>query len=280
MSDPALPDVSDPIHEPLTDPEPAPLTERTGFRVAVGAVSLAALAALVTFVLVVSLGVIGGGLLPATAAARALLTSADVRHLAGVEIESGGRTGVTRSTLEAYVRRNPVGDPGSVRPARCAANIEGWMAWAALDTPSYIGWKHDSVYAATNVVIESAQDFGPGIQQSRNFATVAAATAFMNAERSWYAECGTASYSDPSTPSDSATYAFAPLSVNLGLDSIVEGSTDRGRGAPAHLVDVYLRNRNIVYALEIATNHDPARGLDRVSLAVLNAAAKKLGSVG
>ncbi len=272
--------IHDPIHDPIDKPAPDPLTQRTSVRVALAAIALVALAALVTFVLVVSLGVIGGGLLPAGAAARALLTSSDVRHIAGAAVESGGRTGVTKSTLQQYVRRNPVGDPASVQPSRCAANIEGWMAWAALDNASYAGWTRDTVYSAANIVIESAQDFGPGIQQSRNFATIAAATAFMNAERGWYAQCGTASYSDPSTPSDSATYAFAPVGLKLGLDSIVEGSTDHGRGAAPHLVDVYLRDRNIVYALEIATNRDPAKGLDRVSRAVVVAAANKLLSVG
>jgi hypothetical protein len=147
-------------------------------------------------------------------------------------------------------------------------------------TPSYPGWKRDTVYQATNIVVDSASSFGPDIQQSRNFASVAAATAFMDAERSWYRECAVASYTDPADAGSTATYAFAPLSANLGLDAIVEGSTDRGRYAPPHLVDVYLRNRNIVYVLEIATNHDPAHGLDPVSSAIVDAAANKLKSVG
>jgi hypothetical protein len=261
----------------LTPPEPA---HRTGLWVGVGAAGLVALAALVTLVLIVALGVLDDGLLPSSAASRALLTTADVASLSGVSIAHGGDSKVTKSTLHAYVKNNPTTDPSTVMPSRCADNLEGWMAWAPLDTPSYRGWNHDVIYAATNIVVDSVSDYGYNIQQSRRFISVAAATQFMSAQRSWYHECGHASYTDPSDSDNNATYDFSPLPVDVGLDSIIEGSTDRGKYAPPHLIDVYLRNRNIVYVTEVATNSAPRDGLDRVSLAIVRAAATKVGDLG
>jgi hypothetical protein len=68
--------------------------------------------------------------------------------------------------------------------------------------------------------------------------------------------------------------------VDLGLDAIAEGSTDHGENLAPHLVDVYLRNANIVYVVELVTNDPPQHGLDSVSLAIVRAAAKKLRSLG
>jgi hypothetical protein len=259
---------------------PVAAAGRTGFWIAVGAVGLVATAGLVTFVLVVALGVLDRGALPASAAARALLTAADVRHISGVEIDNSNKNGPTSSTLPAYASRNPIDNANTVRPSACAANIEGWLAWASLDTPAYPGWRLDRIYQASNLVVTSVPNFSQGIQQSRSFDTVAAATAFMNAERGWYRECATASYSDPAHRPDAATYSFSPLQINVGLDSIIEGSTYRGLNTPPHLVDVYLRNRNIVTVLEVSTSNDPALGLDRVSRSIIQAAAAKLRSVG
>jgi hypothetical protein len=95
-------------------------------------------------------------------------------------------------------------------------------------------------------------------------------------QRTWYRDCATVTYSDPNSKSDDATYAFAPVSVDLGVDSVVEGSIDRGKNVPPHLVDVYLRTKNIVYVTEIVTSTNPRNGLDRVTLGLLKAAAKNL----
>jgi len=267
---------------PAGDPAPGLVSpaSRRGFWIAVGGAGVVVLAAFVAFVLVIALGVINRSVLPAPAAARALLTASDVRGVPGVGIDNGGRNGVQKSSLPAYVARNPVLDRSIVHPSMCADDLEGWMAWAALDIPSYPGWKHDTVYQASNIVVDAASSYGPDIQQSRNFASVAAATAFMSAERAWYRRCAVATYTDPSDHSNSATYAFSPVTVAIGLDSIIEGSSDTGRYAVPHLIDVYLRNHNVVYVLEVATNHDPAAGLDRVSLGIVDAAAEKLRSVG
>ena len=263
-----------------TPVSPASTTTRPGWLIPVAAAGTVLVAGVVTLVLIVSLSVIGSGPLPSAASARALLTAADVRNIPGVEIDNGGGNGVTRSSLATYVKNNPLADPATVRPSQCAENLEGWLAWAALDTTTYSGWKRDSLYQARNIVVDSTTDFGPEIQQSRNFVTVAAATAFMNAQRAWYRQCAVARYIDPGKAGNSATFAFAPIPVRVGLDSIVEGSTDHGRDAPPHLVDVYLRNRNIVSVFQLTTNTNPAHGLDPVSLAILRAAANKLRSVG
>jgi hypothetical protein len=276
VTDSALPEVPPEVQPGAS----ATASGRTGFWIAIGAVGLITTAALVTFVLVVALGVLDRGVLPASAAARALLTAADVGHIAGVEIDNSNKNGPTSSSLPAYVAQNPVDTATTVHPSKCSANIEGWLAWASLDTPAYPGWRLDRIYQASNLVVTSVPNFSQGIQQSRSFDTVAAATAFMNAERGWYRECATASYSDPTHRPDAVTYAFAPLHIDVGLDSIIEGSTDRGLNTPPHLVDVYLRNRNIVTVLEVSTSHDPAQGLDRVSRLIIQAAAAKLRSVG
>jgi hypothetical protein len=152
------------------------------------------------------------------------------------------------------------------------------MAWKALDTPSYRGWKSDVIFEASNIVVDSTSSYENGLQESRRFATVAAATAFMSAQRGWYRECATSTYADPDDSTNSVTYRFSPISLNLGLDSVIEGSTNRGKDLPPHLIDVYLRKQNIVYVTELVTNSAPQQGMDPVSLAIVKTAAKKLSA--
>ncbi len=270
----------DASHDASDDAANAPSEprRRTGFWVAIGAAGTVAVAALATFVLIVAIGVLRDAALPTAAASRALLTANDLAHVPGVGISVGSH--ISKSGLPAYVKKNPLGDPRAVTPSRCAENLEGWMAWAALDTSSSPGWKHDVIYAATNIIVDTAPDYGNNIQQSRRFVSAAAATAFMRAQRSWYSVCGNATYRDGDSPTKTASFNFAPIALNLGLDSIVEGSNDRGNNLPPHLLDVYLRNRNIVYALEIVTPNPPQDGLDTASLALVRAAAKKIEGLG
>jgi hypothetical protein len=261
------------------DPVPQSLAaakSRVGLWAGVGAAGVVVIAAIVTFVLVVSIGVLGGDRLPVSDTAKALLNTDDLAHLSGARISSGRDTETTKYTLPEYARGNPVGSPHDVTPSKCADNLEGWMAWASLDTPSYRGWNNDVIYAAQNITVDAENDYGNNIQEARHFVTVAAAVAFMNAERGWYSDCAKATYTDSSDSTNDATFNFSPVGVNLGLDSIVEGSTDRGKYVAPHLVDAYLRNQNIVYVTEFITASAPQRGLDRVSLALLQAAATNL----
>jgi hypothetical protein len=264
---------------PQPSAQEAPTSERSrvGLWIGVGAAGVIVLAALITLVLVVSIGILGGTPLPSSDTSKTLLDSSDLADVVGAKIVSGRDTETRRYSLEQYVRENPVSSRDSVSPSRCADNLEGWMAWAALDTPTYRGWKSDEVFAAENIRVDAVADYGDDIQEARHFATVAAATRFMQVQRAWYRDCATVTYSDPGgSAADDATYAFSPVPVSLGVDAIVEGSTDRGKDVAPHLIDAYLRNRNIVYVTEIVTTKSPANGLDRVSLALLNAAAKNL----
>jgi hypothetical protein len=234
--------------------------------------------AIATVVLMVTLNVLGSSGLPASAAQKVLLNSSDLAKVAGVEIATGRNSAIHKQTLQAYVKENPGDNTNTVSPAKCADNLEGWMAWKALDTPSYRGWKTDVIYEAANIIVDSTSAYENGIQQARRFATIGAATAFMAAQRGWYRECATSTYTDPNDSSDSVTYAFSPVSLDLGLDSVIERSTDTGTDLPPHLVDVYLRNKNIVYVTELVARSAPQHGLDRVSLAIVTAAAKKLAA--
>jgi hypothetical protein len=186
---------------------------------------------------------------------------------------------VKKRSLQAYVRLNPGDNSHTISPARCADNLEGWMAWKSLDTPAYRGWKTDVIFEASNIVVDSTQTYENGLQEARHFATVAAATAFVSAQREWYQRCSTTTYVDPHDSSNNARYTFSPVPLNLGLDSVIEGSTNKGTNLAPHLIDVYLRNQNIVFVTELVTNSAPQRGLDRVSLAIVKAAAKKLAQV-
>ncbi|MDQ1545589.1 MAG: hypothetical protein QOH69_493 [Actinomycetota bacterium] len=235
--------------------------------------------AMVTVVLMVALSVVGSTGLPAGAAKRALLTASDLAAITGVEIASGQDSVVRKHSLQAYVKENPGDTSNTVTPAKCADNLEGWMAWKALDNPSYRGWKSDVIFEASNIVVDSENSYENGLQESRRFASVAAASAFMNAQRGWYKECATSSYADPGDSTNNATYRFSPISLDLGLDSVIEGSTNRGKGLPPHLIDVYLRKQNIVYVTELVTNSAPQHGMDPVSLAIVKTAAKKLSSL-
>lgn len=270
MSDTAVPP-----SEPST-PVSSSNGPRRGVVIGVAAAGVIVLAAIVTLVLVVSLGILGDTPLPATDASKALLNSADLSTVTGARIASGRDTQTLKYSLQQYARENPVGSADTVSPARCASNVEGWMAWASLDTPSYRGWKSDTIYAAENIRVDSVADYGDDVQEARHFVTTAAATAFMSAQRAWYRDCATVTYSDPDDATNDATFAFAPIAAHLGLDSIVEGSVDRGSNVAPHLVDVYLRNQNIVYVTELVTSSNPRSGLDRVSQAVVLAAAKNV----
>jgi hypothetical protein len=263
------------------DPTPAaqPPKSHTGRLVGLGVGGGVAFAAVVTVVLMVSLSVIGSAGLPAGAAKRVLLTGTDLATISGVEIATGIDSEVREHTLQAYVKQNPGDTSNTVSPATCADNLEGWMAWKSLDTPSYRGWKTDVIYEASNIVVDSTNSYENGIQESRRFVTVAAATAFMDAQRGWYKKCATSTYVDPGDAANDVTYQFSPISLNLGLDSVIEGSTNEGKDLPPHLIDVYLRNQNIVYVTELVTNSAPQRGMDRVSLAIVKKAAKKLASL-
>jgi hypothetical protein len=262
-----------------TSPEAQQPKSRRGLFIGVAAGGLIVLAAIVTLVLVVSIGVIGQTGLPTSAAKRVLLSASDLAKIDGAQIASGVDSEVKTRTLQAYVRANPGDNSHTVTPAKCADNLEGWMAWKSLDTPSYKGWKTDTIYEAANIVVDSTTAYENGLQEVRHFATVSAATAFMSAERSWYSECANTSYLDPSHPKNDSAFHFTPIALNLGLDSIVEGSTDKGRNLPPHLIDVYMRNQNIVYVTELVTNSAPQHGIDAVSRAIVTAAAKKLGSL-
>jgi hypothetical protein len=246
--------------------EPSPASEeatsRTGLVLGLAVGGGVVFVALVTVVLMVALNVLGSAGLPAGAAQRVLLNASDLAKIAGVEIATDNSAVVQKHTLQAYVRQNPGDTSNTVTPAKCADNLEGWMAWKSLDTPSYRGWKTDVIYEASNIVVDSATHYQNGLQESRHFATVAAATAFMRAQRGWYQECATSTYVDPDDPTNNATYNFSPISLNLGLDSVLEGSTNHGNNLPPHFIDVYLRNQNIVYVTELVTNSSPGRGLE------------------
>jgi hypothetical protein len=272
VTDTELPDESTPAA-----PQPG---KSAAFWVGIGAAAFVVLAAVVTVVLIVAIGVLRNGALPPAAASTALLTARDLAHVAGTGIAIGRNSEITKSSVPAYVLKNGLGDPSTVTPSGCADNLEGWLAWAALDTPSSPGWKHDVIYAANNIIVDSATEYGDNIQQARHFVSAAAATAFMNAQRSWYRECASATYADGTDSNHTSSFNFSPLPVKLGLDSIIEGSNDTGRNLPPHLVDLYLRNRNIVYVLEIATTHSPKDGLDTVSLGIVRAAENKVGGLG
>jgi hypothetical protein len=260
-------------------PETATPRSRTGLYLGLGVGGFLVFVAIVTVVLMTSLSVIGATGLPSGAARRALLTATDVSKIDGVRIDTGRESAVRSSTLQAYVRANPGDSSHTVSPAKCADNLEGWMAWKSLDTPTYRGWKTDTIYAASNIVVDGTGDYQNGLQESRHFATVAAATAFMTAERGWYRDCATTTYSDPQDPSDDSSFRFSPISLNLGLDSVVEGSTNTGENVAPHLIDIYLRNANIVYVSELVTSTAPQHGMDKVSLAIVTAAADKLRSL-
>jgi hypothetical protein len=264
---------------PPAEPTPAvtPQKSRTGRLIGLGIGGGVVFVAIVTVVLMVALGVLSA--LPAGAAQRMLLTANDLAKITGVEIATGRNSDVKKHSLQAYVAENPGDTSNTVSPAKCADNLEGWMAWKALDTPSYRGWKTDVIYEASNIVVDSTSSYENGLQESRRFATVAAATAFMQAQRGWYKECATSSYTDPSDSTNNVTYRFSPISLDLGLDSVIEGSTNRGKDVPPHLIDVYLRNQNVVYVTELVTNSAPQHGMDPVSLAIVKTAAKKLATL-
>jgi hypothetical protein len=252
----------------------------TGTVIGFGVAGLIVFVAIVTVVLMVSLSVIGSTGLPMLAAKRALLTAHDVLKISGVEIASDGVDAeIQTRSLQAYVRENPSDNSSTVTPAKCADNLEGWMAWKSLDTPAYRGWKTDTIYESSNIIVDSTSQYENGLQESRHFATVAAATAFMSAQRSWYRECATTTYVDPAHPRDTSRFHYSPIALNLGLDTVAEGSTDSGRGIPPHLIDVYLRNQNIVYVTELVTNTAPEHGIDKTSREIVTAAAKKLASL-
>ena len=259
--------------------EPSSPGRSTKLYIGVGAGGVLVFGAIVTVVLMVALGVLGSNGLATSAAMRALLTGGDLSKISGVEIATGRSASVRAHTLQAYVAANPGDSSNTVAPASCADNLEGWMAWKSLDTPSYRGWKTDTIYEASNIVVDSTTKYENGLQESRHFATVAAATAFMSAQRGWYRTCATTTYADPESSAGDTVFHFTAIPLNLGLDSVVEGSTNKGASVPPHLIDVYLRNANIVYVTELVTNTAPQHGLDPVSLAIVSAAAKKLGAL-
>jgi hypothetical protein len=258
---------------------PLPPKSRVGLFIGLGAGGLVVFAAIVTFVLIISLGVIASNGFPLAETKFALLNGSDLAQIDGVELAQGLQSEVKRQTLQGYIRDNPSDDAHMVTPAVCAQNLEGWLAWKSLDTPAYKGWKTDTIYEASNIVVNATANYENGIQEVRHFATVGAATAFMNVERKWYHECAATSYKDPENAKNDSAFNFSPISLNLGLDSIVEGSTDTGRDVPPHLIDVYLRNQNLVFVTELVTNRAPRRGIDKTSAAIVNAAAKKLGTL-
>ncbi len=253
--------------------------KRTGLFVGLGIGGAVIFVAIVTVVLMVALSVLGSTGFPAAAAGRVLLNSSDLAGIDGVEIATGQDSVVNKRSLQAYIKLNRGDSPDIVSPAKCANNLEGWMAWKSLDTPAYRGWKTDVIFEASNIVVDSTQTYENGLQEARHFATVAAATAFVSAQRQWYRTCATTTYGDRLDPSHSATYAFSPIPLNLGLDAVIEGSTNKGTDIAPHLIDVYLRNQNIVYVTELVTNSAPQHGLDKVSLAIVKAAAKKLAQL-
>jgi hypothetical protein len=267
----------------MTDVElPAPTKpkRRLGLIIGFGTGGLIVFVAIVTVVLMVSLNVISSNGLPTNAAKRTLLTAHDISKISGVKIASDGVDAeIETHSLQSYVNENPAGSSNTVSPAKCADNLEGWMAWKSLDTPLYRGWKTDTIYESSNIIVESTSQYENGLQEARHFATVSAATAFMAAQRSWYQDCAMTTYLDPAHPKNNTTFHYAPISLNLGLDAVAEGSNDTGRGVPPHLIDVYLRNQNIVYVTELVTNTAPKHGIDKTSREILTAAAKKLASL-
>ena len=258
----------------------SPLPQRrTGRVVGLGLGGGIVYVALVTTVLMVSLNVLGSTGLPSGAAERVLLNSSDLAKINGVEIATGADAAVKKSSLRAYVNQNAAGSSNTVTPSHCADNLEGWMAWKSLDNPSYRGWRTDVIFEASNIVVNATSDYENGLQEARHFATVSAATAFMSAQRGWYRSCATSTYTDPKNPSNDVTYAFSPITLDLGLDAVIEGSTNTGKDLPPHLIDVYLRNKNIVYVTELVTLSPPQHGMDPVSLAIVKSAANKLAAL-
>ncbi len=262
-------------------PEPRPASSRPGLFIGLGALGGLAFIAIVTVVLMVCLDLVGSSGFPTAAAQRALLTASDLRGIDGVRIaDDGVDAEVKTRSLQTYVRDNPGDTSHTVTPRHCADNLEGWMAWKSLDTPSYRGWKTDTIYEASNIVVDSTSNYENGLQEVRHFATVSAATAFVSAQRGWYRSCASTTYVDPDNAKNDSSFTFTPVALGLGLDSVVEGSTEAGRGLPPHLIDVYVRNRNIVYVTELVTNTAPQHGIDKTSLAIVTAAARKLGALG
>jgi hypothetical protein len=265
--------------ETQAEATPQPPKSRVGLFIGLGAGGVVVLAAIVTGVLIVSLGVIGSNGFPSAETKLALLDGSDLAKIKGVELAQGLQSEVKKTTLQGYIRENPGDDSHTVKPAVCADNLEGWMAWKSLDTPSYKGWKTDTIYEASNIVVDDTADYENGLQEVRHFATVGAATTFMSVQRNWYRQCASTTYVDPHNAKNDSAFDFSPISLNLGLDAIVEGSTDKGKDLPPHLIDVYMRNRNIVYVTELVTNQGPKQGMDKTSAAIVKAAAKKLGSL-
>jgi hypothetical protein len=247
---------------------------------ALGAAGVAVVVvAAVTISLVISPRVPPGAGIPVTATSKALLTANDLESLTGARIAVDSYSTVQETTLQEYIEENPAGNSKSLQPSTCASKFEGSLAWAVTDTPSYSGWESDVIYEVDDVDTDSHHESVFRDQLVRHFATVAAATKFVSAERTSYRDCPTATYADSNDAQNDVTYHFTPVALHLGLDSIVEEGALQGQDVPPDAINVYLRNQNLVYELLVSANSVPQHGIDSATLAVVQAAARKLASL-
>jgi hypothetical protein len=258
----------------------APARSTVAAWIAVGSAGvLVILAAVVTLILVISPGILGGSEIPIASTSQALLTASDLRSVKGAGIAIESYSDVQESTLQEYITENPASASNSVQPSTCASKFEGSLAWTVADTPQYIGWESDVIYEADDVDRDSNGESVFRDQLVRHFATAQAATRFVNAERTSYRDCPIATYRDSNNAENDVTYHFTPVPLHVGLDSIVEQGVLEGQDVPPDAINVYLRNKNVVYELLLSVRSAPKHGIDSVTLAVVKAAARKLASL-
>ena len=248
--------------------------------VAIGSAGVAViLVAIFTVAQVISPDILVGEGIPITLTSKALLTADDLRSVKGARIAIDSYSNVQEVTLQEYIKENPEGASRAVHPSTCASKFEGSLAWAVADTPSYAGWGSDVIYETDDIDKDSSDHSVFRDQLVRHFATVAAATRFVSAERTSYRDCPIATYADSDDAQNDVSYHFTPVTLHLGLDSLVEQGVIQGQNVPPDSVNVYLRTRNVVYELLLSTSSEPQHGIDPVTLAVVKAAATKLAAL-
>jgi hypothetical protein len=244
---------------------------------ALGSVGVAVvLVAIFTLANVISPNILAGEGIPITLTSKALLTADDLRSVKGARIAIDSYSNVQETTLQDYIKENPKGASRAVHPSTCSSKFEGSLAWAVADKSTYAGWDSDVIYEVDDIDTDSAGQSAFREQLVRHFATAAAATRFVAAERASYRDCPIATYADSNDAQNDVTYHFNPVTLNLGLDSLVEQGVLQGQNVPPDALNVYLRNQNVVYELLLSSGSEPQHGIDPATLAVVKAAAAKL----
>jgi len=258
----------------------APARSTVAAWVALGFAGVAVvLVAILTLAQVISPTILAGEGIPITLTSKALLTANDLRSVKGARIAINSYSNIQETTLQQYIEENPEGASRAVHPSKCSAKFEGSLAWAVADTPSYSGWDSDVIFEADDIDKDSSGQSAFREQLVRHFATVAAATRFVAAERASYRDCPVATYADSNDAQNDVTYDFTSVKLNLGLDSLVERGVLQGQHVPPDALNVYLRNQNVVYELLLSTSSEPQHGIDPATLAVVKAAAAKLAAL-